>query len=201
MGVFIMIVSSVTTSVLRVKPKSLHTAVILPFRQQKKATALTYKAQSCLKRSPSRKKIWQQDTIHPSGGLARQTANYLLCASMVATCFALERHHIFTATRVKQRYSFARHLALYLLAICFDLNCYKLMRITTRSHKTCSLALALIEDARDERHFDYLISRLEIALCAHNAMTASFEAVARAIHCEAISRENLCFIPQLSQSG
>lgn len=67
-------------------------------------------------------------------------------------------------TRRCARVAFARQVAMYMGHVTFGLNLSTIGKYFGRDRTTAAHACRIIEDLRDDRHFDQLLERLEVVL-------------------------------------
>lgn len=84
-----------------------------------------------------------------------------VAADIVAMFFAVSAAEILSARRASAAVSHARHIAIYLAHVAFQLPLLAVSRGFARDRSSISYAIARIEDERDDETFDRLLSRME----------------------------------------
>lgn len=99
--------------------------------------------------------------------LARYRAAPLLlrlAGAAAAWVFALDRGVLGAAGRASARAALARHVQIYLVHVGFGLDLTVLGRTAGRDRATLRHACAVVEDRRDDPHFDAALAVLEAGL-------------------------------------
>ena len=85
----------------------------------------------------------------------------LFVKRIVASTFGVELEDIDAPTRSKARIAFARQTAMYLCNVACGMSLTEVAAVFSRDRTTVSHACHLIEDRRDDDHFDQLLEDLE----------------------------------------
>lgn len=105
-------------------------------------------------------------------GLPRQDGRALLALAAAASACRVPLADLRRPTRGHPRISYARHLGAYLAHVALGQTLTQVGRTIARDRTTIRHACHRIEDARDDRAFDYALSRLEEGLGAVSAAIA-----------------------------
>ncbi len=99
-------------------------------------------------------------------GLSEQerAAQVALMQEAVARAWNVPVTELRASTRCKAPVAFARQVAMYLTHVSFGMNLSAVGRHFGRDRTTAAYACRHIEDKRDDRDFDLMLDRLEIAV-------------------------------------
>lgn len=106
---------------------------------------------------------WSRGTEAPPSAVPRISSNALATTiiSLVARHQGTSPALLFAPTRCRAEVAYARQMAMYLLNVVAGLNMVEVGRLFGRDRSTVSHACALIEDRREDAHFDTEMSALE----------------------------------------
>ncbi|MFV0296377.1 MAG: helix-turn-helix domain-containing protein [Hyphomicrobiaceae bacterium] len=109
---------------------------------------------------------WSETSSAPAGDLAEGGGDASvnlrqLIDCVVASTFNIDFGSIAGPTRGQARIALARQIAMYLAHVVFGLALTDVGRLFHRDRTTVRHACAIIEDRRDDKTFDHMISRLE----------------------------------------
>ncbi len=84
-----------------------------------------------------------------------------LVAAIVAIEFGVASPSLFSKTKGPSHLSFARQVSMYLVHVVYQVNLSRVAKSFCRDRSTVSYACKVIEDCREDPHFDEKLVRLE----------------------------------------
>ncbi len=100
----------------------------------------------------------------PAGGVAPSGRGRLQCrvaVDIVSTFMGVPAADILSERRAQAPIARARHIAMYLAHVAFQLSLNAVAQGFGRDRTSVSYAVGRIEDERDDRSFDMLLNRME----------------------------------------